>query len=203
MINSVRNYVLVALILSCPMSGFADTEYPYDWQGNKQVATKILVLNAKGAAQAFPCQIPPTEVGTIEALCFHVPLINLKNGRRVGTLTDAFSDIVVDNRYPDGLVATVTSTFEFSSSRNSSLTTRVIGNVQPFMAGSSPSMTHLTGFMPEVGENNVISGSGKFKDAKGTARESGAINLANFHGQPGDVIVFDLIWVIELEWERD
>lgn len=164
---------------------------------SKSFVGKELILNAKGSATAYLCEIPPTDQGTTEALCFDVPLFNMKTGAYVGTLTDGLADVLPLTS--GGLTATATSVFKFTEwRRKPSFTTRVHANVQPFIAGSE-SMTHLTGFMPNPGENNILSGTKQFRYASGSARESGAINLAAFQGLPGDEVNIDFIWVINFD----
>lgn len=190
---------IITVLLSSPV--YAGIGYnfvsAYANKGNNFVG-KELILNARGVATAFACDMPPTDLGTTQALCFNVPLYNMKTGAYVGTLLDKLADIVsADN---GGLLATVTSTFQLTEwRRKPSLTTRVFGNIQPFLGNSSSSMTHLTGYIPTAGQSNILSGTGRFQHASGTARESGAVNLENFSGQPGDEVVFDLIWVIRLD----
>ncbi len=196
-------YLFSILIIAVLLSNvaYADIRHnfapAYPNKGSNFVG-KELVLNARGAATAFICDMPATDLGTTQALCFNIPLYNMKTGAYVGTLLDRLADIVpADN---GGLLATVTSTFHLTEwRRQPSFTTRVFGSVQPFLGNSSSSMTHLTGYIPTPGQNNILSGTGRFQHASGTARESGAANLASFSGQPGDEVVFDLIWVISLD----
>ena len=158
---------------------------------------KELVLNAKGEAAAYLCDIPPTESGATQALCFDVPLYNMKTGAYVGMLTDKLSDVTPTEG--GGLTVIATSTFKFTEwRRQPSFTTRVLGNVQPFIEGSE-SMTHITGYIPSRGENNIIEGTGRFRYATGSARESGAANLSQFQGLPGDKVSVDFVWVIKFD----
>ncbi len=158
---------------------------------------KELLLNAKGNAVAYACEIPPTELGTSSALCFDIPLYNMKTGAYVGILKDRLADVTP--QAGGGLLVTVTSTFKFTEwKKKPQFTTRVLGNVQPFIKGS-PTMTHLTGAIPSAGDNDFLSGTKRFRHASGTARESGAINLSGFQGAVGDEVVFDLIWNIKFD----
>ena len=162
-------------------------------------SAKNLVLNAKGLAQAYACEIAPTNIGTTEALCFDIPLYNLKNGNRIGILKDALTDFRANPDFPNGIIATVRSHFQFHRDHGKhTLTTEVIGSVQPFLEVST-SMTHLTGFIPGRSDNNIVSGTGRFEHAKGRVRESGAVNLSQFNGAPGSFIEFDLIWMIDFD----
>jgi len=184
-----KHFALFALInmTFLPLAS-ASSDYAVD---------KELVLNAKGSATAYLCDIPPTAQGSRQALCFDIPLYNMKTGGYIGTMTEAVADAIPDTG--GGMQVTVTSTFRFSEwPSQPSLTTRVLGNAQPFLGGSE-SMTHLTGYYPSPGTNNIIAGSKRFRHASGSARESGAANLSYFQGQPGDQITFDLIWVIKLD----
>ncbi len=198
-IKHLFSVLIVALLFgNSAYAGVGHNFFPaHPGKGNNFVG-KELVLNAKGVATAFVCETPPTDLGTTQALCFNIPLFNMKTGAYVGTLLDRLADIVpADN---GGLLATVTSTFKFTQwRRQPSFTTRVFGSVQPFLGGTSSSMTHLTGYIPSVGHSDILYGEGRFRHASGTVRESGAVNLAGFTGQPGDEVVFDLIWVIKFD----
>ena len=195
--------ILFFVTLCIALPSFAGDRYKYGYGygpagkykfWDRHSVGKQLVLNAKGKAETYLCETPPTDLGTTQALCFDVPLFNMKNGAYVGMLTDALSDVTPTDG--GGLAVTATSTFKFTEWRKKpSFTTRVRGNVQPFIDGSE-TMTHITGYAPYPGENNIISGTKQFKYASGSARESGAVNLSQFQGQPGDEVDIDFIWVI-------
>jgi len=186
--------LLIGFIVS--YSAMAHESHRHHHQGGAFVG-KELLLNAKGRATAYSCDIPETVLGTTSALCFKVPLYNMKTGAYVGILVDRLADIIPQDG--GGLLVTVTSTFRFTQWRKKpQFTTRVLGNVQPFISGSN-TMTHLTGAIPSAGDNDILSGTKRFHHATGTARESGAINLAAFQGQVGDEVVFDLIWNIKFD----
>lgn len=158
---------------------------------------KQMILNAKGNSTAYLCEVPPTVSGSTTALCFDLPLFDMRTGAYVGTITDALTDVVPLEG--GGLTAIATSTFNFTQiPTNPSFTTRVLGNVQTIIKGSE-SMTHITGFIPGAGENNIIDSTGIFSYASGMARESGAVNLSTFQGQPGDKISADYLWVIKFD----
>lgn len=158
---------------------------------------KELVLNARGEASAYLCDIPLSAAGAAPALCFDVPIFNMKTGAYVGMMTDRLSDVVHTDG--GGLTVIATTTFTFTEwRRKPSFTTRVLGNVQPIIEGSE-SMTHITGYIPSGGENNIIEGTGRFRYATGSVRESGAANLSQFQGMPGDKVSFDFVWVIKFD----
>ena len=208
--NKRMGFVGAVFVAMCfmPLSSVAGGKYGYEAKApagfykaakrygheRRAFVGKQLVLNAKGRATTYLCEIPATDLGTTQALCFDVPMFDMKTGAYVGILTDALADVMpVDG---GGLVVTATSTFKFTEWRKQpSFTTRVLGNVQPLIDGSE-TMTHITGFMPNPGENNILSGTKRFSHATGSVRESGMVNLAGFHGQPGDEVVIDFVWVV-------
>jgi len=200
MINKI-GFLSIGLLLSGLIASHSvmarDFYRPYTPYNANAFIGKELLLNAKGLAVAYSCPIPETVLGTTTALCFNVPLFNMKTGAYVGTLVDRLADIIP--KEGGGLLVTVTSTFQFTEwKKKPQLTTRVLGNVQPFIEGST-TMTHLTGAIPSGGDNDILFGTKRFRHATGTARESGAINLSEFQGQVGDEVIFDLIWNIKLD----
>lgn len=126
------------------------------------------------------------------ALCFDVNLQDIKTGNIIGTATDCLSDIT---SVGDGLALVGTTTFNFNDGNQ--LTSRGITTVQPVTNGSA-SVTHITGSIPDIDENSILSGTGKFYNTSGTVRLSGAVNMAP---QADDTlqITFDCLFVIDLE----
>lgn len=126
------------------------------------------------------------------ALCFDINLEDVKTGKIIGTATDCLSNIT---SVGDGLSLVGTTTFDFNNGNQ--LVSRGITTVQPITDGS-PNMTHITGSIPDVNENNILSGTGKYHNASGPVRLSGAVNMA-----PQDdgslQITFDCLFVINLE----
>ncbi|UCD69049.1 MAG: hypothetical protein JSW48_02850, partial [Betaproteobacteria bacterium] len=116
------------------------------------------------------------------ALCYDVDLVNVRNGKIIGSATDCLTDIDAESGAP-GVALTGTTFFFF---RGGTVVTRGLTTVQPVLHGS-PDFTHITGAIPQEGDNNVIYGDRKFKHVRGTARLSGAVNLVNFP----DEITFD------------
>jgi len=158
---------------------------------------KRMVLNAKGESEAYLCTIPSTTLGTTQALCFDVPLYDMKKNRYVGTMQDALADVQSSAEHPGALIATATSTFTFyKRTKSSSFTTRVLGQVQPFLQDNDE-MTHMTSYYSTPNQNDIIAATGRFQNKRATARESGSINLSQFTGQPGDIVTYDLLWIIE------
>jgi hypothetical protein len=155
----------------------------------EEPANGIRVFNFVGTAKAQTCKIPRTDQGTTRTdLCFTAPLFEFRDGQleRVGTMTNTLADV---REVGDGLALTGTSFFHLPEGE---LVSRGTTTVQPVTAGS-PTVTHITGAIPRPGENNVLSGTGAFKDAAASVRISGAVNMSNFDN--GE-ITFDCIFVV-------
>jgi len=127
-----------------------------------------------------------------QALCFDINLEDIKTGKIIGTATDCLSNVV---EVGDGLSLVGTTTFDFNDGNQ--LVSRGITTVQPVTAGSQ-SVTHITGSISDVNENNILSGTGKYNDVSGQVRLSGAVNM-----EPQDdgtlQIAFDCLFVISLD----
>ena len=127
----------------------------------------------------------------LDATCFDVNLIDAKTGRTIGWAADCLSDInssITDN----GLMLTGTTFFFFPGG---TLISQGLTTVQPVLHGSSD-FTHITGAVPSPSDNGVIYGDGKFKNASGPVRLSGAVNLSLL-GSDG-LITFDCVFIIDI-----
>jgi hypothetical protein len=137
--------------------------------------------------------VPPEGV-----LCFDMDLIDAKTGRVIGSGSDCLSDI--NSSENGGMSLTATSFFHF---RHGTLVSRGLVTVQPKLPGLEfdglEEFTHVTGAAPSPSENNVIYGDGKFKNAAGSVRLSGLVNLSRLatHG----VIDFDCVFIIDI-WKK-
>ena len=114
-----------------------------------------------------------------------------KTGNVIGTASDCLSGItssITDN----GIMLTGTTFFFFPGG---TLISQGLTTVQPVLHGSS-NFTHITGAVPLPGDDGVIYGDGKFKNAAGPVRLSGAVNLSalDSNGQ----ITFDCVFIIDI-----
>ena len=112
------------------------------------------------------------------ALCFDLDIIDLKTGRKIGTASDCLSNIEEVN---GGLALVGRTIFNFPGGK---LVTRGLTSVQPTTRGSLD-FTNITGAIPAAGENSVLSGTGRFKNASGSARLSGAVKIVPIANGPG------------------
>lgn len=131
-----------------------------------------------------------TEFGLtpLGAGCFDLDLVDIKTGNVIGSASDCLSSI---NEVGDGLALTGTTFFFFPGG---TLITQGLTTVQPTTHGS-PDFTHITGAIPTADGNDVIYGDGKFRNAEGPVRLSGAVNLSEI----GDgIITFDCVFIVDL-----
>ena len=127
----------------------------------------------------------------LDAVCFDVDLIDAKTGNGIGTSIDCLSSItpsVTDN----GVMLTGTTFFFFPGG---TLISQGLTTVQPVLHGSAD-FTHITGAVPSPTDEGVVYGDGKFKNATGPVRLSGAVNLGllNSDGK----ITFDCVFIIDI-----
>ena len=158
---------------------------------------KTLVLNLKGTGYMYFAMVPDiagTPPGEDEAMCFDVDLINLKNGRNIGTATDC---LYMPMEIGDGLQLVGTAYFNFKGGKT--LVTRGITTVHPGQPESLAPFTHITGAAPS-GFGDILPGTGRFSNASGDVRLSGIVDMSNFEpGVEGSPITFDCIFVITLD----
>jgi hypothetical protein len=121
------------------------------------------------------------------ALCYDLDLVDVKSGDVIGSAADCLTNI---SPVGDGVALTGTTFFFFPAG---TVVTRGLTTVQPTTHGSAD-FTHITGAIPQPGDNNVVYGDGKFKNASGPVRLSGAVNLVNFPAQAA----FDCVFILDV-----
>jgi len=121
--------------------------------------------------------------------CFDVDLVDAKTGRLISTATDCLSDVTVDG---DGLYLTGSTFFYFPGG---AVVSQGITTVHPRSKGS-PNITHITGAIPDPLGDSVIYGDGKFRNASGPVRLSGAVNLSKLASE--DKITFDCVFILSV-----
>jgi hypothetical protein len=155
------------------------------------IGNNIVVLLA-GEGLADPSGNQFTELGLVAppgVLCFDIDLVDAKTGNVIGRGSDCLSDITPSDN--GGMSLTATSFFHFPGG---TLVSRGLVTVQPKLHGLEE-YTHVVGAAPSLAENSVIYGDGKFKDAAGSVRLSGLVNLSRLGS---GYIDFDCIFVIDL-----
>jgi hypothetical protein len=128
------------------------------------------------------------DLDQLGATCFDLDLVDAKTGKVIGQASDCLSSI---NMVGDGLMLTGTTFFFFPGG---TLVAEGLTTVQPVLHGSAD-FTHITGAIPSPSGNGVVYGDGKFKNANGPVRLSGAVNLSAL----GDgLITFDCVFIIDI-----
>ena len=152
-----------------------------------------IAVRLVGTGQAYGGDALFEEFGLtpVDAACFDVDLIDAKTGNVIGQASDCLSGItpsVTDN----GIMLTGTTFFFFPGG---TLISRGLTTVQPILHGSAD-FTHITGAVPSPSDNGVIYGDGKFKNAAGPVRLSGAVNLSMLASD--GLITFDCVFIIDI-----
>jgi len=131
------------------------------------------------------------------AACFDIDLIDARTGWVIGSGADCLSGMT-ESESDDGVSVTATTFFYFPGG---TLVSQGQVTVQPVLTNltDDPQFTHVTGAAPLPGTNNVIYGDRRFRNAKGSVRLSGLVNLSRF----GEYIIdFDCVFIIDLEKKR-
>lgn len=162
---------------------------------------KNIAVRLAGTATAYSSDdlFDAFGVGGPASYCWDFVLEDIKTGDVIGEVTDCAAIVgVVGGTFPGDPVADlgfqiVGTTFFYLP--GGTVGTRVLTTVQPVTHGS-PDYTHITGAIPQAGEDNVIYSDGRFASAEGPARLSGTIDLSAFLAT--GAISIDCIFVLDL-----
>jgi hypothetical protein len=134
---------------------------------------------------------PPEDVEDVQPLCFDLDLIDAKTGNVIGTASDCLS-VIKSSVSDNGIMLTGTTFFFFPGG---TLVSQGKTTIQPVLHGSVD-FTHITGAVPSPGDESVVYGDGKFKNASGPVRLSGAVNLSKLDSD--GKITFDCVFIINI-----
>ena len=148
--------------------------------------SKPMVLQFRGTGQGSPQEVPAPGGGTLAADCFTIDLVDVKKDKVVGEATDCISIVGEAN---GGLQVVETATFDFGGGHT--FTVQGLVSVQATTHGS-PGVTHITGAISPAGQNDIISGTGRYRGLEATVRLSGAADLSAFPTQ----VTFDCLFVV-------
>ena len=152
----------------------------------------VVLLAGEGLADNTGNQF--TQLGLVAptgVLCFDMDLVDAKTDRVIGSGSDCLSAITPSEN--GGMALTATSFFHFPGG---TLVSQGLVTVQPKFYGLDE-YTHVVGAAPSPSENNVIYADGEFKDAAGSVRLSGLVNLSRL--QEFGYIDFDCVFIIDIE----
>jgi hypothetical protein len=153
--------------------------------GNSALAAgkgNTIAVNLLGTATAYPSADLFDEYDVVgpDSLCWDFDLVDIKTGKSMGDVTDCAAIVGVVGGLlgePQTGYQVIGTTFFYFP--GGTVVSRVYTTVQPVTHGS-PGFTHITGAVPLPGEDNVLYGDGKFKNAKGTVRFSGTGDFSTF-----------------------
>ena len=162
---------------------------------------KTIVVQLKGKAEGFIRNVPSPDRGQIEALCFKVPMFDVPTGLQLGTALDCLSDVKPNEDDPPRVALIDTTIFRFP--RNGRLVSYGHVAIEPINNPNeaAPASTHITGSVPLPETKNIITRAGtkRFHGRTGSVRLSGAVNMSEFNLNPGEPIVFNCLFVIQLD----
>ncbi len=185
------------VILSFSLVSFGAAE------GKKIIALEF-VANTEGELR----EVINPQTGSTEAelaLCFDGVVKNIATGKVVGEAEDCLSPQDLDQGASDLVFDDSIRLigYTFFHLPGGTILSRGETTVRPrFVGDSSPSApnTHITGAIPEPGSNSILGGTKRFKDASGTVRLSGAVDMSGFIPQDGvGPIAFTCLFVITLD----
>jgi hypothetical protein len=158
---------------------------------------KRLVLNLIGEGTSVEMFVPDPENNgqPVTALCYEVDLFNAKNRQLIGTATDCLSNFAMVG---GGVALVGTTTFRLP--QGTIVTqgrTTVQPVVQPTTTTDGQTITHTTG--ASAAGNSILEGTKRFRNATGTVRLSGLVDLTDFKEAAGDSIFFDCLFVMDLD----
>lgn len=152
-----------------------------------------LVVLVEGFAAGYPSTVPDIDNDGQDdfAFCFDVNLTSAKTNKVIGTATECVSDLDGDGPMPPY----ATTTFNFPQGTLVARGKMNFGLVSwdPATNSDVADINVLSGYFPAPGANNILSGTGRFKNATGRVRLSGAV-IDNFDG----TATLDCMFIIDL-----
>ncbi len=188
-------YLAIAAALvgatACQQTATTPDEATLDARGTAPAfGAKPVVLQFRGTGQGSPQQVPAPGGGTLAAHCFTIDLVDVNKDKVVGEATDCISVVGVAN---GGLQVVETATFDFGGGHT--FTVQGLVSVQPTTHGS-PDVTHITGSIPQAGQNDIIAGTGRYAGLEASVRLSGAADLTGFFDDV-PFVTFDCLFVVQ------
>ena len=158
---------------------------------------KTMVLNLVGTGNMYIDVVPDAEIPGeyVNAWCFDLDLIDMRSGKNLGQATDCLDNSRQEYALSESGIAMIGTTYFNLPGGMLAIQGRT--TVQP-RNWPTREFTHITG--GNSAGNAVLYGTGRYKNAAGTARLSGMVDLSKFRGQVGDPISFDCIFVVDVSY---
>ncbi len=163
--------------------------------GNAQAEPHRFVVILQGTGTLELREVPDIDGDGVAdpAICVDVDLADARTGHVIGTGTECLSEADLDGQ---GAKPIATTTFNFPGGtlvQRGKLTAQPVLWEPQFNSDVDPKVQLVTGAFPAPGVNNVLSGTGRFKNAMGRVRLSGAAG-----DNPDGTTTLNCIFVIEL-----
>ncbi|MCH7624483.1 MAG: hypothetical protein IIC83_01025 [Chloroflexi bacterium] len=142
----------------------------------------VVILRGDGV----PVDNPDGVLGT----CLETDLFDAHTNRLIGTGIDCLVFVEISE---DETMFSIERTTVFNMPEGR-LVARGLTTVVPIFGGSSPDFTHVVGDVDDA-TDNIVSGTKRFKNATGSVRLSGIVNLSTFPNSIG----FNCIFIIDLD----
>ena len=202
--------LLLALIINfiVTVPAFADSLYP------KGLVVKFFGEGHAGLiSPTIKSQIDYSNIDLTGFDCFELPVLDPASGKKLGIGVDCLRGISsAGDVHGDGLQLEAITFFFL---KNGSVVNHGCTSVRPFFEGiGDTGVTHMTGSIgstefgsapssnspTECSSNQgIINGTGIFKDVKGEARLSGAVNLNN---AANGIIKFSCLFVLNFDKKK-
>ena len=158
-------------------------------------AGKHYVFNLVGTGTAYQSMVPSLDgQGEMEAFCFDADLVDLKNQRLIGTGTDC---LTVQEIIGEAEFIRLIGTTTFNLPQGTLTTQGLVTVAKVMQVTNTPAIGEVTHLVAAAGTDNaILGGTRRFRNATGTSRLSGMVNLSEFGN---GVITFDCIFVIDLD----
>lgn len=169
------------------------------FSGTGGLMTLAEALDMAGVDLARDTRLSAMEIADFEANatgCWATPMLDARTQKHLGTGVDCL-ELLPGSDPGVGVSLRALSIFVFSRGRGSALVTFGLTTVRPFIPGigdADGAVTHLTGSIPS-GPGGIVGGTGRFANAAGSARVSGAVALGAFP----DALTFDCLWRLGVE----
>ena len=184
----------LSIVIGLPLTSFGGS-------GGKKIIALEFVANTPGEVRNV---IHPRTGETLveDALCFDGVVKEIATGRVVGKAEDCLSPQELDdggtqfNVFDDSIRLIGTTIF---SLRGGKLISQGQTTVRPVIWEDQPN-THITGAIPQPDSNSILAGTRRFRNASGTVRLSGAVDMSGFTAETGEgPIAFSCLFVITLD----
>ncbi len=135
------------------------------------------------------------DIGGVRMDCFDVDVVDPQSGSVIGTGSDCLDLATITPIGDDGGFTLLNRQF-FHLPGGHLVTELTTTTIQPVGAGS-PGVTHVTGFVPAAGTNQILGGTGRFRNASGRVRLNGDVDMSLFDSD--NIITFDCIFRVDFD----